>query len=296
MALTRRDVVIATVVGFISWGYFTHWIPALRFIGYAFVTGVIVASVGFGALIVLTSRGLPGERNELSDRASLAFVAPDTWRAEVAALSEGAVYNRPPLYPESVTISNALDGLLSLILRDFVVEWYGNISQDPSFANEVDKTIRTAIRSLRDRLFAVDVVEVAVSRLVPIITDHLRDFYEAERAVRGKKLNRNVTESEELDLAIAAKYRDGKLHPAASLSFSDTKLVQQEHLRKVTERLLPELFPESEIKSRAASILIREIVACAVLFPVMQMMSDPDSWNQLMEAYVSLRLSDLVIQ
>ncbi|KAI9775655.1 MAG: Intermediate filament protein [Geoglossum umbratile] len=292
MALTRRDVIIASIVGFISWGYFTHWIPALRFIGYAFVTGVLVASVGFAALIVLTSRGLPGERNDPSARTSLAFVALDIWQAEVAALAESEVYNRAPLYPESTVISGALDGLLDLILRDFVAEWYNNISRDLSFTNEVDRTIRTAIRSLRNRLFAVDIVEVAVSRLVPIITDHLRDFYEAERAVRGKNLNRNVTESEELDLAIAAKYRDGKLHPAASLSFSDTKLVQQEHLRKVAERLLPELLPENELKSRAVGVLVREIVACAVLFPIMQMMSDPDSWNQLMEAYGRSMLQD----
>ncbi|KAI9864912.1 MAG: Intermediate filament protein [Trichoglossum hirsutum] len=293
MALTPKDVIVASVVGFISWGYFTHWIPTLRFIGYAFVTGVVAATVGFVALIVLTSKGLSDGRSEAPTRTPLAFIAPDIWQAEVAALEENAVYNRIPLYPDSTVISSTLDNLLDLMLRDFVAEWYSNISRGPSFINEVDRTIRTAIRNLRDRLFAVDLVEIAVSRLVPTITDHLKDFYEAERAVRGKNLNRNVTESEELDLAIAAKYRDGKLHPAASLSFSDTRLVQQEHLRKIAERLLPELLPGSEIRSRAVGILIREIVACAVLFPVMQMMSDPDTWNQLMEAYVSLGLSIL---
>ncbi|KAH0536186.1 hypothetical protein FGG08_006925 [Glutinoglossum americanum] len=292
MALTRRDVIIASIIGFISWGYFTHWIPALRFIGYAFVTGITVTVVGFGALIALTSKGYSGGRKEALARASLAFVAPDIWQAEVAALDEVAVYNHSPLYPDSTIISNALDDLLDLILRDFVEEWYCNISRDLSFANEVDRTIRTAIERLRDRLFAIDIVEIAISRLVPTITDHLKDFYEAERAVRGKNLNRNVTESEELDLAIAAKYREGKLHPAASLSFSDTKLVQQEHLRKIAERLLPELLPEKEIKSRAVGILVREIVACAVLFPVMQMLSDPDTWNQLMEAYGRSMLQD----
>ncbi|KAH0565395.1 hypothetical protein GP486_001212 [Trichoglossum hirsutum] len=292
MALTRKDVIVASVVGFISWGYFTHWIPILRFIGYAFITGLIVATVGFVALIVLTSKGLLDGRNEAPTRTPLAFIAPGIWQTEVATLAENAAYNRIPLYPDSTVISSTLDDLLDLTLRDFVEEWYNNISRDPSFINEVDRTIRIAIRNLRDRLFAIDLVETAVSRLVPTVTDHLKDFYEAERAVRGKHLNRNVTESEELDLAIAAKYRDGKLHPAASLSFSDTKLVQQEHLRKIAERLLPELLPGNEVRSRAVSILVREIVACAVLFPVMQTISDPDTWNQLMEAYGRSMLHD----
>jgi sorting nexin-25 len=292
MALTRKNVAIASIVGFISWGYFTHWIPVLRFIGYAFVAGVLVTIVGFIALLVLTSRGTSGgrHRNASSTGVSLAFVAPEVWQAEVATLTANAAYIPAPLYPASPAISSALNGLLGLLLRDFVEDWYRKISPYPSFTNEVDKIIRIAITGLTDRLFTLDVVEIAVSRIVPIITEHLKDFYEAERAVRGKNLNRNVTESEELDLAIAAKYRDGKLHTAASLSFSDTKLVQQEYLRQIVEKLLPELLPERDMKSRAVSILVREIVACAVLFPAMQMLSDPDTWNQVMEAYVRVIL------
>jgi len=176
--------------------------------------------------------------------------------------------------------------LLELIIRDFVKSWYSNISKNSTFTDEVDKTIRLALGNIRDRLLAIDIVEVATTRFVPILTAHFRDFYEAERAIRGKNLNRSVTESDELDLAIAAKYRDGKLHPAASLAYSDTKLVQQEHLRNLSKDLLPKVLPEKVIASRAVGVIIRELVACAVLSPVMQMLSDPDTWNQIMEAYV----------
>ena len=46
-----------------------------------------------------------------------------------------------------------------------------------------------------------------------------------------------------------------------------------------TRRLLAE-YP-------AVNVLIKELVACAVLSPVMSMVCDPDMWNQLMEGYVS---------
>ncbi len=129
---------------------------------------------------------------------------------------------------------------------------------------------------------------MVTERFVPILTAHFRDFYDAERAIRGKHLNRSVTESEELDLAIAAKYKEGKLHPATSLAYSDLKVVQQGYLRNLTKDLLPKLLPESVLASRAVGVLIVELVACAVLTPVMGLLSEPDTWNQVMEAYVRI--------
>jgi sorting nexin-25 len=199
------------------------------------------------------------------------------------------VYHPIQLYPPSFLISQALDGLLALALRDFITSWYKNITKSPAFSNEVDKNIRFALGNIRDRLLKEDLVNIAVSRFVPIFTAHLRDFDQAERTVRGSRLNRSVTESEELDLAIAAKYRDGKLHTAAAVAYSDPKLVQQEHLRKILVRVLPEILPENVIGSRAVSVLIKEIVSCAALFPVMQLLSDPDTWNQISTLHLALK-------
>lgn len=224
--------------------------------------------------------------------ATAAFVAPEAWKKETAWLCRQAEYKREPLYPSSFIICDSIDGLLDWVLRDFVTSWYKNINTSPKFVNEIDRTLRGALAQLRDRILGVDLVELAVSRIVPLITAHLKEFYEAERAIRGKHLNRNVTESEELDLAIAGKYRDGKLHPAASLAYSDLKLRQQEHLRKLIIRLLPEVLPEHVLRSRAVSVLIKEIVSCAVLAPAMQLLSDPDTWNQIMEAYGRTMLQD----
>jgi sorting nexin-25 len=213
------------------------------------------------------------------------------WGDDVNALRRRQAYEKQPLYPESFIVSSALDELLELIVRDFVNSWYSNISKNPVFSNEVDKTIRLALVSLRERLLAVDLTEVVTMRIVPIMTAHFKDFYDAERAVRGKNLNRNVTESEELDLAIASKYNEGKLHSAASLAYSDTKMVQQEHLRGLVKDLLPVLLPEKVLGSGAVSVIIRELVSCAVLSPVMQMLAEPDTWNQIMEAYVGSSLT-----
>ncbi|CAI6334262.1 unnamed protein product [Periconia digitata] len=287
MALKTRDVALAAVAAFIAWGYLTHWQPSLRFLPYAFFAGVI-AILALQAWLTFTNAWsqqlrIPA-RNTYGPKHA-AFLAPEKWRAERDALTKRSMYMMEPLYPASFLVSDSIDVFLGLILRDFVKSWYGNISKSPTFVNEVDRAVRAAMGELSNRILAVDMVETVVSRLIPIITEHLRAAYEAERVVRGKKLSRNMTESEELDLAIAAKYNGGRLHPAASLAYSNTKLIQQQHLRGIVSKLLPSIMPSNMITSPAVNVLIKEIVACAVLSPIMGMLADADTWNQLMEGY-----------
>ncbi|KAF2018666.1 hypothetical protein BU24DRAFT_405432 [Aaosphaeria arxii CBS 175.79] len=290
MALKRRDVILAAVAVFIAWGYLTHWQPKLLYLPYAFVAGAL-AIIAVQAWFILTtawrldSTGGGGREEVYYGAKHVAFISPGKWQAEKMALTKRSMYMMEPLYPPSFMISDSLDVLVGLILRDFVKGWYGNISKSPTFVNEVDRAIRAALGEIRDRILAVDMVETVVSKMIPLITEHLRAAYEAERVVRGRKLSRNVTESEELDLAIASKYNDGRLHPAASLAYSNTKLVQQQHLRTMVNKLLPSVLPANMATSPAVNVLIKEIVACAILSPVMQMLADPDTWNQLMEGY-----------
>ncbi|CDM30055.1 hypothetical protein CBS147339_7159 [Penicillium roqueforti] len=290
MALSRRDLVLAGVGVFIAWGLVVRWLPILRYLGYALTLGVVLASVGLLGIVTFTIRH-QNDRVNLKN-VSVAFIKPNQWRKEVLNVRRSTRYRPRPLYPQSFVVSEGIDELLSFITRDFVSSWYKSISPNPIFANEVDRTIRVALENLRDRLVAEDMVSLIVSRIFPIVTSHLREFDIAERSVRGRNLSRNVTESGELDLAIANKYREGRLHPAVATSASDQKTVQQEYLRKLAVGLLPQLFPESVLNSRIVSVLIREIISCAVLIPIVASLSDPDTWNQLMEAYGRTALQD----
>lgn len=293
MTLKARDVAIAALFAFIAWGYAVHWLPFLRYLGFAFTLGLAVSLAASGAIAGLTVRRKHNTTlSQAQTTRSLAFTGAREWQKETRWLSEQALYKQEPLYPPSFVISESLDGLLDRLLRDLVGSWYGNITGSPNFVNSIDSAIRAALIDIRERIFKIDIVEVGVSRIAPIVTQHLKDFYEAERVIRGRNLNRSVTESDELDLAIAGKYRNGRLHPAASLAYSDPKSVQQDYVRKIVLRLLPEVLPEDMIKSRAVSVLIKEVISCAVLTPLLQLLSEPDTWNQLLEAYGRAMLND----
>ncbi|KAK4190749.1 sorting nexin-12 [Podospora australis] len=297
MVLSGREIAYAGIASFIAWGYAVNWFPALRWAGYAFVGGVLVAFAALLALTFLTSRGTRHGRRKIIRTTSARpngalFVGAEAWKQEVAALRQRQTYKKVSLCPESPKVSAALGEVLEFVIRDFIRVWYASISKNPVFENEVDSAIRGALLRVRERLEGIDLAEVLTTRLVPLMTAHFRHFFEAERSVRGKKLNRTMTETEELDLAIASKYKDGKLHPAANLAFSDTKTAQQDYLRQVMSKVLPKVLPETLLGSRAVSTIIREITACAVMFPVMQMLADPDTWNQIMENYGRSMLQD----
>ncbi|POS87896.1 hypothetical protein EPUL_000408, partial [Erysiphe pulchra] len=293
MASKRRDVILAGIVSFFAWSFAVNWIPSLRWVAYAFAIGLVLPVLGLIALLLSTSRKITlKEKRKIRRPKGVAFLAPTSWRREIVALKARQEYKKQLLYTESKTISDVLNELLNLILRDFINSWYSGISKSPVFTNEVDKVIRAALVNLRDRLLVLDFAAILIARFVPILTAHFRDYYNAERAVRGKYLNRTVTESEELDLAIAAKYNNGKLHPAVCLSYSDTKLLQQNYLRSVIKDLLPQLLPESYLASRTASALINELVVCTIFTPTIHLIAEPDTWNQIMESYGRSMLQD----
>ncbi|KAJ5489615.1 hypothetical protein N7539_004505 [Penicillium diatomitis] len=291
MVLQRRELAIAGIGSFIAWGLVVRWLPILRYLGYALVLGALLATSGILGLLLLTSRSRYPARQS-PDKIPIAFLKPTAWRKEGLNARKLARYRPKPLYPQSFVVSEAIDELLALVNRQFVTSWYHNITPNPAFANDIDRVTRVALGNLKDRMQAEDFISLIVSRIFPILTSHLREFDIAERSVRGKNLNRNVTESEELDLAIAKKFREGRVHPAVGLLASDPKAVQQEYLRKVAVGLLPQLFPKSVLNSRIVTVLIREIIACAILLPIVNAISDPDTWNQLTEAFGRTALQD----
>ncbi len=281
MPLDLKYVIVSAIIAFVSWVLLTDWTPSLRWIPHAFVAGVVATTGALLYAILTTSKGIHDRDDDYTIRAPVApaFTSPASWETEKAALESRAEYRRPLIFPEAVAFSRAVDGLLDLILRDYVTSWYGAISKRPLFQHEIDRCIRSVLLTVVARMTNFDIVEIGVSDLLPMITAHMKDFYDAERAVRGKDLSHNVTESEELHTAIAGKFR--KLHAVASMANADTSAVQQQHIRELVVKLLPVVLPDNMKSSPAVTVMIREIVTCAVLGPVMRLLEDPDTWNQL---------------
>ncbi|KAJ3554983.1 hypothetical protein NM688_g2821 [Phlebia brevispora] len=216
----------------------------------------------------------------------LAFSTPAAWEAVQirSQWSHRPPQSLPPLYPDYPVVSSAVNDILIFIVRDFVLSWYRDLSTSPSFPTAVSATIHGSLQKVLSRAATLDIPSLMVNRILPKITAHIEQFRESEMALRGAGLERRLTQSEELDLLLASRYASkggGKLHPAVdNLSSTFTKQAEENHLRQLIGRALPYILPEKEARSEALKVVVREILACSVFYPLMDMLVDPDFWNR----------------
>jgi sorting nexin-25 len=258
----------------------------LLFTGFSF----LALNVILGHLLDKTRPRLP---NPLPNVARpLAFSTPAAWQAVItrSQWSHKPPQSLPPLYPESPVISAALNDILIMIVRDFVLVWYRQLSSSPSFPTAVSSTVHSSLGRVLSRASHIDIPNLVVNRILPKITTHIEQFRHSEIALRGARLERRFTQSEELDILLASKYATmgtGKLHPAVdNLSSMFTRQTEEAHLRNLVQKALPLVLPEYEARSTAVKIVAREIVACTILYPIMDKLSDPDFWNQAIDKVV----------
>ncbi|KAA1137982.1 Intermediate filament protein, variant 2 [Puccinia graminis f. sp. tritici] len=258
----------------------------------------------------------------------------------------------PSLQPKTTAV---LDRLIAKIIRDFVCKWYNQISppshtniepssgaqqqekfesntptdtfSSPAFPLAVEKTIRHSLRILFDRFGKIDLANLIIHKILPILTTHVEAFRQAEYDLRGGALpvhdhsRRSRNESrgrlyraffssgnDEIDLLLSRLHADvlrrksqeaehnspsnsgeerlkpsSRLHPAVDVPTPNSQSSEQAHLRKLLELLLPLILPPSESKSVAVKSLVVELLACCVITPVIEMLSDSDFWNNLIE-------------
>ncbi|KAI5776163.1 PXA domain-containing protein [Geopyxis carbonaria] len=287
-----RLTFIASWFVIILWlnNYATIRIPSIRHIVWAFIAGASLSSLAITIALVFAK--VTDSSSGFRQNRAFRFTTPARWNKEVEAIVTKENPRLQCLYSKSSEISDAIDELLQKTLTQFIGSWFINISSNPSFSTQIEQLLRNAVVQVCKRLQLLEVSQVFVGNIVPLLTSHLHDFTSAERVVRGKYLNKSLTESEELDMAIASKYRAGKLHPAAGKSYSDMQHAQHDHLRKIVDKVMPLILPQTEKKSRVIKIILREIIVCAVMYPVMCRLSDPDTWNQFIESLGKCTLQD----
>jgi sorting nexin-25 len=260
-----------------------------------FVLGLL--GLAFLVLNVLVSHLLDAKtfsaRNNLhSATRPFIFSSPAAWQAVLtrSQWSQSSPQSFPPLVPGSPVLSGAINDILIMIVRDFVLTWYKDLSASPAFPMAVSSVLHKSLENILERAAGIDLSELVVKRILPKVTAHIEQFRQSEVALRGAGLERRLTQSEELDLLLASRYTSkggGKLHPSVdNLSTTFTKQTEEAHLRHLVERALPFVLPEKESRSRVLKLVVREVVACAVLYPVMEMVSDPDFWNKAIDQVV----------
>ena len=224
------------------------------------------------------------------------------WEAAAAATAKGEPSSSSSSSPSSSSASDAaLDSVLKLVVRDFVLKWYSPLSNSPTFPTAVETLIRDALVAVSVRVARVDWSEILVGRILPLLTLHLEKCRVAEKAVHGGKTRDSGSsnsgplppDSDEADLFLATRYAQEtpskKLHPAVDTASTNSRPAEDAWLRNVVDSILPHILPEQEYESEAVRVMVRELVACAVMIPILETLCDPDFWNRLIDDKVRAR-------
>ncbi|KWU43550.1 hypothetical protein RHOSPDRAFT_6020, partial [Rhodotorula sp. JG-1b] len=229
------------------------------------------------------------------------------WEAAAAATAKGepSSSSSSSSSPSSSSASDAaLDSVLKLVVRDFVLKWYSPLSNSPTFPTAVETLIRDALVAVSVRVARVDWSEILVGRILPLLTLHLEKCRVAEKAVHGGKTRDSGSsnsgplppDSDEADLFLATRYAQEtpskKLHPAVDTASTNSRPAEDAWLRNVVDSILPHILPEQEYESEAVRVMVRELVACAVMIPILETLCDPDFWNRLIDDKAGAAIQD----
>lgn len=275
LAETRRAAIAsAAVLGLAIFGPRFSFFQAIA-IAPAILSLFICVILGLAIAGLIRSDGARQRRQRRAIR-PLVCTTPSAWSAVLTRQTweEQTTSRSPALLSSAPTaVKAALDRLLELITLHFILPWYSRISPSPAFPNLTDALIRQVIANVINQGEHVDWSSLLVSRVVPIVKDHLQHYRSVENLASSSTNSRTA-----LPLPLPSK-----AHPAFSsqdhITAPCTSPLIEAHLRTQAERLLGQILPEAD-QSEVVQLPVREILLGAVLMPVYDMLCDPDFWNR----------------
>ncbi|XP_048774013.1 sorting nexin-25-like [Ostrea edulis] len=164
-------------------------------------------------------------------------------------------------------VDGALQEVLDLIMRDYIMSWYSDLSKDHDvFLSSLRSDMWIMIESLTNRLKRMDKMKFITEDVVLKIHKHFQEVREYRRREDDK---------------IAKKFI---LQPWLENDETET-----EFLRKVCEFLLMSVLPKEYTHCHTLRRMLREIMTSSALKPSIDMLCDPDYINQKLINYIDYR-------
>ena len=185
----------------------------------------------------------------------------------------------PPL-----TSSNDIDlqlyAIIAIVIKDTVHSWYGKITPDQSFVEEVIQIVAHCTRAIEGRLRSVDLEGLVFDEIPQLIDDHIRgSYYDSLRIVHP--VNRITAFRTAHSLSSPARFRtdprvvyhDLNPHPALSpvpeLSQLSTVTEQSEHETQYRQLLVQSalaiLLPTEDLDNACLRTLVADVIAETIL-------------------------------
>lgn len=243
-----------------------------------FSSGILL-SFGIALYFILMFRA-PKPARQVQQK-GYKFLQREMWNREKELLQVDPQELSKPIIEESFMISETLDEFISLIVTSFISSWFTRITDDTSFQDSISIELKHVFRTFKLRIENIDLAKLLVSKLVPIVNDHMVDYTRAVERVQTKiNTKKGGVDHLDHDIDIARQYRRGKIHPAVTVTKTDVNDInEKKYLRSKIGAILPYLLSSNESNNDIGVSLVREILSCTVLANVFQLLGDSDFYN-----------------
>lgn len=181
---------------------------------------------------------------------------------------------------DSPVVEVAVDEFTRKIVQEFVTDlWYSSITPDQEFPEQICLVLNDVIGEISQRVRHINLIDLLTRDMMNLIGSHL-ELYRRNQARIGVHVMRTLS-SEERDERLKHCLASAKeLHPA---------LISPEDEYKVLERLMGAVVTvvlrPQEAQCPIVRCLARELLACAVMQPIMNFAS-PGFINEMIEFIV----------
>lgn len=163
-------------------------------------------------------------------------------------------------------LDRAVGGFYAVILNNFIHSWFSALSTDEAFLHLLRQALRDATCRFGVALQALNMPQLITEKLLPVVFAH----YE----IMGQMQREGVTMDR---YSGAFLLHDHPIHPAVCNRKSEIR-----YLRFVAKNLIPKLIHNQQnYNSTVFYSLLRELLACWVLLPLLDVIADPNLLNAL---------------
>ncbi|PVU90972.1 hypothetical protein BB561_004628 [Smittium simulii] len=175
-----------------------------------------------------------------------------------------------PIYSIRPELNQEITALVQLIIKKLVNKWFDRISPNTQWQQEIKKNIATVSLEVEKRLNAIEWNKYILFDLTQIIVIHLKEVHQSYSRLETVYAG-NCNTIEEL-------FQKRNQH-CALLSAADSELL---YLRALTKEILLIILPKETSEDDVCVCLFKEIIGNMVLRQLIDKISDPSTFYELL--------------
>ncbi|KAG0670131.1 hypothetical protein C6P45_002773 [Maudiozyma exigua] len=186
------------------------------------------------------------------------------------------------IFPQYKRISEQVEQIIELIIRDFILSWFQRIDQksESEFSDEIRLILRKLIIRLENNLEKTDITSLVVFRFIPLVSKHFDTYCKARSNALSTVSHNRHNNGDNFHLMTAIEFNNiYRLHKSITLKPNHLDSDIEVYMNKKSELITRSLLDSQDLNSSFVLILCREILSKNLFSPALSKFHDPDKWN-----------------